>query len=290
MLQGSTMTSPRAASPYAPFLAAALATAIFVIDTLSPLGMAIAVLYVVVVVMAAGFCSLRGTRFVALGCGGLALVSYAAGHAHEYPDDATARLFVSLAAIAVTTLLVLRYKTSVEALRDQAELLDLTHDAIFVRAMDDVVHYWNHGAQELYDWTAAEAVGHTTHTLLRTVFPAPIEDINAELVRTGRWAGELVHRRRDGRQITVASRWSLQRDRAGRPLAVLETNTDITSRKLAEAKADQRQLELQLALDTIPALAWRMTPDGRADYVNRRWIDYAGLAEGTVAEWDATNE
>lgn len=38
----------------------------------------------------------------------------------------------------------------------QASLLNLTHDTIFVRDMSDVIAYWNRGAQELYGWTAED--------------------------------------------------------------------------------------------------------------------------------------
>ena len=119
-------------------------------------------------------------------------------------------------------------------LRQQASLLDLTHDTIFVRDTNDVITYWNRGAEELYGWRREEAVGQVTHQLLRTIFPMPLAEIAAMLLRTGRWEGELVHARRDGTPVTVASRWSLQRDEAGRPAGTLETNNDITDRKRAE--------------------------------------------------------
>jgi PAS domain-containing protein len=54
----------------------------------------------------------------------------------------------------------------------QASLLNLTHDTIFVRDMSDVIAYWNRGAQELYGWTAEEAIGKRAHELLQSVFPA----------------------------------------------------------------------------------------------------------------------
>src|SRR5258708_40365701 len=38
----------------------------------------------------------------------------------------------------------------------QANLLNLTHDTIFVRDMSDVITYWNRGAKELYGWTSEE--------------------------------------------------------------------------------------------------------------------------------------
>src|ERR1700732_4734757 len=79
----------------------------------------------------------------------------------------------------------------------QASLLNLTHDTIFVRDMSDVITYWNRGAQELYGWTAEEAIGKRAHELLQSVFPAPIEEIHAELLRSGRWDGELEKTRAD---------------------------------------------------------------------------------------------
>jgi PAS domain S-box-containing protein len=125
-------------------------------------------------------------------------------------------------------------KRSEEALRERAQLLELTHDSIFVRNMNDVVSFWNQGAERLYGWSKEEALGHVAHHLLQTIFPVPLEQITSELLSTGRWEGELVHTKRDGTQVTVASRWSLRRDERGRPLGVLETNNDITERKRAE--------------------------------------------------------
>ncbi len=126
----------------------------------------------------------------------------------------------------------------------QASLLNLTHDTIFVRDMSDVITYWNRGAQELYGWTAEEVIGKRAHELLQTVFPGPIEEIRAELLRSGRWDGELEKTRADGTRLVVSSRWSLQRDEQERPAAILETNNDITERKRAEDALRHAQTEL----------------------------------------------
>jgi PAS domain S-box-containing protein len=119
-------------------------------------------------------------------------------------------------------------------LREQANLLGLTHDTIFVMDMEGVIKYWNRGAEELYGWTAEQAMGRVVHDLLKTVFPGPLEQIKAEVTRSGRWEGELVHTRKDGSQVVVASHWSLERSKQGAPVAILETNNDITERKQAE--------------------------------------------------------
>lgn len=131
-----------------------------------------------------------------------------------------------------------------KTLRERASLLDLTHDTVFVRDMNDVIKFWNKGAEERYGWSREEAVGQVSHDTLRTVFPAPLSDIKADLTRTGRWEGELVHTRRDGTQVVTASRWALQRDEQGNPVAVLETNNDITERKRAEEALQEMQTEL----------------------------------------------
>ena len=132
-------------------------------------------------------------------------------------------------------------------LSEKARLLDLTHDAIIVRGMEGEIRYWNHGAEELYGWSRDEALGKISHELLRTEFPTPLEEMLEVLLRTGRWAGELVHTTRDGRRITVLARKTLDRDSAGEPDAVLENITNITERRALEDSLAERALELARA-------------------------------------------
>jgi PAS domain S-box-containing protein len=153
----------------------------------------------------------------------------------------------------------------------QASLLNLTHDTIFVRDMSDVITYWNRGAQELYGWMAEEAIGKCAHELLHTVFPQPIEEIRAELLRSGRWDGELEKTRSDGTQVAVASRWSLRRDEQQRPAAVLETNNDITERMRREHEISKlneelgkRTAELESINKELEAFAYSISHDLRA--------------------------
>jgi PAS domain S-box-containing protein len=135
-------------------------------------------------------------------------------------------------------------KLTEEMLREQASLLNLTYDAIFVCDMNGVITYWSRGAQTLYGWTEDEAMGKIGAELLKTVFPLPVEQIMAELHDSDRWEGELVRTRKEGMKVTVASRWSLQRNARGVPVAALETSNDITHRKRAEEERERlRQLE-----------------------------------------------
>ena len=157
----------------------------------------------------------------------------------------------------------------------QASLLNLTHDTIFVRDMGDIITYWNRGAQELYGWMAEDAIGRRPRDLLQTIFPAPLEEINANLLRNGRWEGDLVHTKRGGAKLTVASRWALQRDEHGQPTAILETNNDITDRNRAqeeilklneqlEQRVIARTRDLEAVNKELEAFSYSISHDLRA--------------------------
>ncbi len=120
--------------------------------------------------------------------------------------------------------------------REQAELLDLIFDAVIVRNAKDEITYWNRGAEELYGWDAEEVLGKVTHELFQTVFPKALAEIQAEILETGYWEAELMHRRRDGSVATVSSRWVLRRDAEGNPSGILESNRDIGRSKQEEQK------------------------------------------------------
>jgi PAS domain S-box-containing protein len=239
-----TLPSTSLKSYFYPVLTVVAAAAIFFIDTFTPLNIAIAVIYVAVVMISANFLSWNGVLAVAGLCVLLTIGSFAIVHGTDYESGALIRCIVSLSAILVTTFLALKNHRATHSLKEQAALLDLTHDAIFVRDSNDVITYWNEGAEELYGWKRGEAVGATATSLLQTKLPISASAIAAELNKSDRWQGELVHTKRDGSSVAVASRWSLQRDDRGRAIATMETNSDITEKKHAEDELHKAQSEL----------------------------------------------
>jgi PAS domain S-box-containing protein len=134
-----------------------------------------------------------------------------------------------------------------ERLRVQAMLLEHAHDAIFVRDPQERVTFWNRGAEQLYGWTAEEAIGRNSHTLLRTQFPESLEHVQHCLATEGEWQGDLVHTRRDGAQVISQSRHVLVRDERGGPSLVLEINRDITQRRRAEQERERLYGEAERA-------------------------------------------
>lgn len=136
-------------------------------------------------------------------------------------------------------------KRAEEAVRKQANMLDFANDTIMIRDLKDIITYWNRGAERLYGWSRAEAVGKYVHTFLNTVFPEPLENVLRICIREGRWQGILTHTKRDGSRVTVASRWTVERDEYGRPAAYLEINNDITEKMKAEEDLLKAHNELE---------------------------------------------
>ncbi|MDB6029639.1 MAG: sensor hybrid histidine kinase, partial [Verrucomicrobiales bacterium] len=127
-------------------------------------------------------------------------------------------------------------KRAEEQIREQAELLDKAHDAILVRDMDDRIIFWNHGATNLYEWTAEEAIGKSAHQLLfKNESTQSAEALKATLQK-GEWSGEFAHITKTGKEAIVQSRWTLVRDAGSEPKHILAINTDITERKKIEAQ------------------------------------------------------
>jgi PAS domain S-box-containing protein len=130
-----------------------------------------------------------------------------------------------------------------EERRQLLDTLDLA--SVVVCDLDSTIRFWSKGCESLYGWTAAEAVGRHVHDLLHTVYPEPQVDIEAKLRRDGVWSGDLLHRRRDGTEITVAARVVLHRDVAGSPVALMENVADVTAWRQAQGELRRLNLDLE---------------------------------------------
>jgi PAS domain S-box-containing protein len=152
--------------------------------------------------------------------------------------EATARLINfngRKATLAVINDITAR-KSAEDRIREQAALLDLAHDAIFVKDWEGQIKFWNKGAEVLYGWASAETAGKT----MAELFPADDSSLLTQaghgLVQKGEWSGELYRQTRGGRKVIVSSRWTMLRDEQGRPKSVLVIEADITERKKLETQ------------------------------------------------------
>jgi PAS domain S-box-containing protein len=267
-------------------IAAVVGIGVFIVDALTPLDVAVAVLYVIVVLLVAHTGARIATLATASACIVLTLFGFVLSHQGDYTANAAARCAVSLLAIVSTACLAIRNQTHTRRLQEQIQLLNLTHDAVVMYKLNGLITFWNKGAEDLYGWTAEEATGQSIHELTATHFPVPLEDIRTELQYKSRWVGELQRRCKDGRVVTISSHAALVCDEKGRPRAMLATDNDITERKRMEAEVRRQQTELRATIDAIPGMVWSSAGDGRTVFFNRRWNEMGvSPGEGETDRW-----
>jgi len=192
-------------------------------------------------------------------------------------------------------------KRAEEAVKRQADLLELVHDSIIVMDLNSKITYWSRGAYERYGWTSEEALGKVSSELLQTVFPIPFNDVKQEFFQNGYWEGELTQTTKDGSTLFVSSRWQLQKNSDNQPQSILETNNDITARKrsenaLRESERNLRQLnatkdkffsiiahDLKSPFSAILGFSQLLTDEYR-DLDSRSIGHYAGLINSSVQQ------
>ncbi len=173
------------------------------------------------------------------------------------------------------------------ALKEQAELLNLAHESITIRDLHNNLTFWNKGAEKIYGWTEAEALGKTSHSLLQTEFPQPFSEIKAQLLIENCWEGELVHRKKDGTPVIVSSRWALRRDQNNQPIAILEFNNDISNSKLIQTELEKDREFLNAVLENIENGIVACDAQGNLTFFNRATKEFHGIPAQDIpaSEW-----
>jgi len=149
---------------------------------------------------------------------------------------------------------ITQLKMAEEQIRQQADLLDKSQDAILVRDMDDRIIYWNKSAERMYGWRAGEVIGRrTTEFLFRSISPE-YGQAQRMLLERGEWRGEFNQITKDGRDLIVESRWTLVRDEHGKPFQKLVVNTDVTEHNRLQGVL-QRAAQLSFVGELAAGLA-----------------------------------
>ncbi|PPQ31069.1 PAS domain S-box protein [Rhodopila globiformis] len=179
-----------------------------------------------------------------------------------------------------------------EAAQDeQRRLMSMTDlAAIMVRDFDGPIRFWSEGCHALFGWTAGQAVGQSSHTLLGTVFPVPLADIQAALLRDGSWRGESRQRRQDGSEVIVSAHKALRREADG-SLTIMENVTDVTKQRRAEAALRDNEARLRL-VQAVGGIAYTdQALPGSTGMVSHEYVTLYGLPKSatqiTEAEWRA---
>jgi two-component system cell cycle sensor histidine kinase/response regulator CckA len=173
-----------------------------------------------------------------------------------YLTASFASAFIALACTAGLVLLARQQRANLQ-LGEQASLLDKAQDAIMVSDLNRRLTYWNKGAERLYGWTAAEAIGRVASELFYgSAEPDESRAAYDQVLRTGEWTGELQPLNKSGRRVIIESRWTLVRDPGGKEQGILSINTDVTERR----ELEQQFLRAQ-RLESIGTLAGGIAHD-----------------------------
>ena len=143
-------------------------------------------------------------------------------------DEATGRI----ALWCGTNTDITEQRNATQRLRQKARLIELSHEAIFSWDLDGAILTWNRGCEELYGFSANEAIGSKSHDLLKSQHPVSADEIRTLLLTDGAWSGEILHVAKDGTKVWVDSRHEVLH--VGGKAVVLETNRDITERRKSD--------------------------------------------------------
>ena len=168
-------------------------------------------------------------------------------------------------------------KQAQEARFRLAAIVESSDDAVISKDLDGIVLSWNAGAQRIFGFTEAEAVGQAIAILI----PPERRDEENELQRRLR-AGESIEHyetirvTKDGKKINVSLRISPVRDSTGRIVGFSKIARDISDRKRAEQTLRESEERFRLVANKAPVLIWMSGADKLCTFFNQCWLDFTG--------------
>jgi PAS domain S-box-containing protein len=135
-------------------------------------------------------------------------------------------------------------------IREQAALLDVATDAIFVCDLKYKILFWNQAAEKLYGWEREEVIGQNISNLWIEKNYNKLNQALNQILNQGSWEGEFKQKTKYGTDIIVESRWTLVSEFDGNSQCILVVNTNVTQKKQLESQFFRAQ-----RLESIGTLA-----------------------------------
>ena len=155
-----------------------------------------------------------------------------------------------------------------------AAIVDSSFDAIVSKTLDGVITFWNHSAEQLFGYTAAEAVGQYIFLIIPPERRAEEEEVLARLRRGERIEHfETVRLTKDGRRIPISLTVSPIRDSHGRVIGASKVARDISERVLAQEALRQAHDELDERVRERTAELTRVNESLRAEMAERERVE-----------------
>jgi PAS domain S-box-containing protein len=158
-----------------------------------------------------------------------------------------------------------------------AALVESSEDAIVSKDLSGIIQSWNRGAERLFGYTPAEAIGQPVTLLI------PFDRLDEEpkiiaRIRRGERVEhfDTIRRRKDGSLVDISLTISPIKDMSGTIVGASKIARDITARKATDRKLRDNERQLQDLLSAIPAAIYTTDAAGRITYYNQAAVEFAG--------------
>jgi len=162
--------------------------------------------------------------------------------------------------------------------RHRAIITSARDYAIVTTDIDGMIISWSPGAEAVFGWSEAEAIG---QPLDMTFTPEDRAAGQPEKERQSARAGDIApdirwHMRKDGTRVLVDGTMRLLMDANGEPRGFLKIGNDVTHRRKTEEALRDSEARLKAVANVVPDLIWSSDAAGSRDWYNQRWLDYTG--------------
>jgi PAS domain S-box-containing protein len=158
-----------------------------------------------------------------------------------------------------------------------AATLASLRDSLITLDLQGIITTWNHSAELLHGYSAAEVVGKSLTLLtLKQDQPKLLDAIQ----RAGRgeyvpiFETERIHK--DGTHMLMSVQVSPIRNEEGRTIGISTLARDRTREIKWREAMRESEMKFRLLTENIPQLVWTCTPEGECDYVSPQWCEYTG--------------
>jgi PAS domain S-box-containing protein len=176
-------------------------------------------------------------------------------------------------------------KSAEDARFRHAALVESSEDAIASGTLDGIIVSWNTGAQKMYGYTEAEAIGKSINMLV----PPELPDEESKILETLRAGGRIEHFEtirvtKTGKRINVSLTISPIKDLSGKTVGISGIARDITERKLAEQTLRESEEKFHNVFRGAGVGMVVVSPEGRFLAANTAFSDCLGYTEEELLE------
>ena len=185
-------------------------------------------------------------------------------------------------------------KKSEEKIRNLANIVESSSDAIGTISLEGVITSWNKGAEQVYGYSAEEILGKTESILTLPHLSEETKKLTDRVIKGERINNyETSRLRKDGTIINVSLTLSPVFDASGKLTAVSVIARDITERKRVEEKLREIEEKYRNIVETANEGILIIDDEAIITYANKKMADMLGytLEEGLGRPvWDFADE